>query len=113
MDMNVVQVVKSLRVSKYWLVFYKMNMYLYQFYGDAQPRFLLDIGDCVISGIKKKVDGCQVVLNRPSDGRFWTFEFESKGKAYVFTGALGMNRQMRERIGSEAFDEPPLIFGFK
>jgi hypothetical protein len=85
------------RASQYWMVLYNLRLLFYQFHGDMEPRFSLELQDVNII-LSKEVGRtyCMVSLQF-SDGRIWHLEFNDRKSAVLFdTAVLESKKALRE-----------------
>jgi hypothetical protein len=79
---------QNYRNSRYWICLHQLKLYLYQYYGDASPRFASDVKDASVMVMKDKGRATSLVTLIHSDQRAWVLEFGSKQEAQKFEVAL-------------------------
>mmetsp|Transcript_31775 Transcript_31775/g.43598 ORF Transcript_31775/g.43598 Transcript_31775/m.43598 type:complete len:314 (-) Transcript_31775:1276-2217(-) len=73
------QSINSYRNYKYWMCIYRCRIYLYQYYGDAEPRFIGDLSDAFAETLHDKAGHTSYIVSvTHADQRQWLFEFTSK-----------------------------------
>lgn len=76
------------RASQYWMALYNLKLLFYQFHGDIEPRFSVELHDVHVI-LSKEVGRtyCMVSLQF-SDGRIWHLEFNDRKSAVLFDIAI-------------------------
>jgi len=73
------QSISSYRNYKYWMCIYRCRIYLYQYYGDAEPRFIGDLSGAFAETLHDKTGQTSYMVSvTHADQRQWLFEFTSK-----------------------------------
>lgn len=76
------------RASQYWMALYNLRLLFYQFHGDIEPRYALDLSDVHVILSKDRGRTYSMVSLQFSDGRLWHLEFNDRKSAVFFDIAV-------------------------
>lgn len=76
------------RASQYWMALYNLRLLFYQFHGDIEPRYSLDVSDVHVILSKDRGRTYSMVSLQFNDGRLWHLEFNDRKSAVFFDIAV-------------------------
>eukprot|EP01033_Poteriospumella_lacustris_P015855 gene15855-11348_t len=74
--------------NPYWMALYNLRLLFYQFHGDIEPRYALDLSDVHVILSKDRGRTYSMVSLQFSDGRLWHLEFNDRKSAVFFDIAV-------------------------
>lgn len=89
------------RTSRYWLCLINAKLFLFQYYGDSDPRFVSDVTEASVTIVREKdMQASQLINLHHADGRVWLIEFQNKTEASHFEFIFNEVIKARTESGS-------------
>eukprot|EP01038_Epipyxis_sp_PR26KG_P007554 gene7554-10293_t len=82
------------RTSKYWLCLHNLKLMFFQYYGDANPRFISDISEANAVFARDMNSVSFSVYLHHADQRIWGIEFQLYNDAARFEYAVNQSRKI-------------------